>query len=209
MSTFKSPLSIRFIYWTGNFAFWASIVLFAACFIFNILLHAGFFGSDLQLHTHLPGKVNFLETGILDHEQGEVKVEIVEASARIHFFNTPGFISKKVGIAMQIAIAFAVLLSYFFRSFMINIRRNSYFSVENIRNLKFLSYSIAAFWLYLVIYLRIAYHYFNKQLVFQNIRITDDIPNYPILLFLALMIWVIAHVFETGLKLKEEQELTI
>jgi hypothetical protein len=186
-----------------------SFILVLAGLIFNILLYTDFFGNDLQLHTHLPGKVDFLETGILDHELGEVKVELVEASTRIHFFNTPGFIARRVGVALLLAMGFLALMAWIFRSFTYNVYKGEIFSLANIKKLKYLAYSIAAFWLFTVLYLQYAYHFFNQKLIFEHIRFSDDIPNFSSLLFLSLFIWVIAHVFMSGLKLKQEQELTI
>jgi len=75
--------------------------------------------------------------------------------------------------------------------------------------LKKLSYGIAIFWLFTVVYMHLIYHYIAKNLEFENIKITNDVSNYPGILFIALFIWTLAHIFITGLKLKEENDLTI
>ncbi len=57
--------------------------------------------------------------------------------------------------------------------------------------------------------MQIANYYIAEHLNFENIRITDEIPDYSGILFAALLLWVLAHIFETGLKLQQEKDLTI
>ena len=42
-----------------------------------------------------------------------------------------------------------------------------------------------------------------------DIEVVSDFNNYPGILLAALFIWVLSHIFIRGLKLKEEQALTI
>lgn len=72
-----------------------------------------------------------------------------------------------------------------------------------------LAYTLVALWLFTVIYMRLAYYYIAKNLEFESVLITDEIPNYTGILFAVLFIWVLAHIFITGVKLQEEQDLTI
>lgn len=167
------------------------------------------FDRFLQLHVALPVKVDFLEIGKLNLNNQDIKVELVDATTKIHFFNTPDFITKKVGIAMLFAFMFGCHLIWTFRKFIKNVMEGKVFTIGNISLLKMISYTLIGFWLFTVIYMRLAYHYVASRLSFENIRITDDIPYYSGILFVALFIWVLAHIFIKGLKLQQEKDLTI
>lgn len=209
MKTKKTPLSIRVIYWTTNFSLGILTLILLASIAFNILLYTNFFGNDMQLHTHLPVKLDFLEIGNLHLNNQDIKVELVEASARIHFFNTPSFITKKIGLVILLVILGTGYSTWIFRTFIKNVKNGETFTIKNISILKKLAYGIAGFWLFTLIYMRIFYYYIAKNLEFENIRITEDLPNYSGILFIALFIWVLAHIFITGLKLQQEKDLTI
>ena len=205
----KTPLSIRIIYWFSTIVLGLITIVFLGTIVFNILLYTDFFGNDMQLHTALPVKVDFLEKGNLFLNGQDVEVELVEASTRIHFFNTPDFITKKVGIALLFVVLFGFSLTWLFRTFIQNVKDGETFTVKNITLLQKLAYTLVGLWLFTVIYMRLAYYYIAKNLEFEQVRITDDIPNYSGILVAALFIWVLAHIFITGLKLQEEKDLTI
>ncbi|MCK5857190.1 MAG: DUF2975 domain-containing protein [Bacteroidales bacterium] len=209
MKTQKSPLSIRIIYWisTGSIALLAMV--FVAALIFNVLLYTDFFGNNMQLHVQFPVKIDFLETGTLSLNGQDVDVEFVEASSKIHFFNTPSFITKKAGIAILIVTSFAIYLLWVFRKFIMNVKNGLTFNIENISLLKKLSYGLLGFWLFSIIYMQFLYYYIAKNIEMANIRISHDFTDQSNVLLFALFIWVLAHIFITGLKLQEEQDLTV
>ncbi len=205
----KAPLSIRIIYWFTNIIFGLLILIFIASIVFNILLYTSFFGDDMQLHTRLPVKVDFIEIGNLRVQDQDIKVELVDATTQIHFINTPAFITKKVGIIIMVVILFTGFLTWTFQRFIKNVKNGEIFTVNNISLLKRLAYGIAGFWLFTVVYMQISYHVMAKYLEFENVRITNEVQSYSGILFVALFIWVLAHIFITGVKLKQENDLTI
>lgn len=209
MKIIKPPFSISVIYWFTQVIFILLLSIGVGALLFNILLYTDFFGDDLQLHTYLPAKVNFLEKGDLFLNGKHVEVELVEASTKIHFFNTPGFIAKKIGAALLVVVSMIIYLVFEFRKFIGNVKKGVIFTQTNIFSLKKIAYGLVALWLFSVVYFRIAYHYIATNLSFEQVVITDEIPYYSGILFLALFIWVLAHIFITGLKIKEEQDLTV
>ena len=209
METRKAPLSIRIIYWLSSISFGLLALVFLGTIVFNILLYTDFFGNDIQLHTRLPVKVDFLEIGNLDLNNQDVKVELVEATTQIHFFNTPDFITRKVGIALLFVVLFASFLNWTFIVFIKNVKEGETFTLYNIALLKRIAYTLLGFWIFNVVYMRAAYYYIAKNLEFENVFIRDDIPNFSGILVIALFIWVLAHIFSTGLKLQQEKDLTI
>jgi len=209
METKRTTVSIQVIYWLTTLALGLLTIIFVAAIVFNVLLSTDFFGDNMQLHINLPGKVDFLEMGNLHINNQDVKVELVESSARIHFFNTPDLISQKVGFVILLITLGATYLTWIFWKFIYNVRRGDIFNIKNISLLKKLAYGIAGFWLFTIIYMRITYYYISMRLEFDNVVITDDFSNYPVVLLIALFIWVLAHIFMTGVKLQEDKDLTI
>lgn len=209
MKIIKPPFSISVIYWFTQVIFILLLSIGVGALFFNILLYTDFFGDDLQLHAYLPAKVNFLEKGDLFLNGKHVEVELVEASTKIHFFNTPGFIAKKMGAALLVVVSMIIYLVFEFRKFIGNVKKGVIFTQTNIFSLKKIAYGLVALWLFSVVYFRIAYHYIATNLSFEQVVITDEIPYYTGILFLALFIWVLAHIFITGVKMKEEQDLTV
>ena len=209
MKIIKPPFSISFIYWSTQVIFYLLLCVAAGALIFNILLYTDFFGDDMQLHTYLPAKVDFLEKGDLFLNGQHVSVELVEASTRIHFFNTPDFISKKIGLVLLVVVSMIIYLVFEFRKFISRVKKGIIFTQNNIFSLKKIAYGLVALWIFTNVYFRIANYYIAANLSFEQVRITNETPYYSGILFLALFIWVIAHIFITGLKIKEEQDLTV
>lgn len=209
MKIIKPPFSISVIYWFTQVIFFLLLIVGLGAILFNILLYTDFFGDDLQLHAYLPAKVNFLEKGDLYLNGQQVKVELVEASTKIHFFNTPGFIAKKMGVVLMIVVFMIIYLVFEFRRFISNVKKGIIFAENNIFSLKKIAYGLVGLWLFSVVYFQLAYHYIATNLSFEQVVITDEVPYYKGILFLALFIWVLAHIFITGLKMKEEQDLTV
>ena len=205
----KAPLSIRVIYWFTNIIFGLLMLGFVASIVFNVLLFTNVFGDDVQLHTRLPVKVDFLETGNLHLRNQDIKVELVDATTQIHFINTPSFITKKVGIMLMIVLLFTIFLTWTFQRFIKNVKNGEIFTIRNISLLKRLAYGIAGFWLFMVIYMQLSYHVMAKYLEFENVRITSEVQSYSGILFIAIFLWMLAHIFITGVKLKQENDLTI
>ena len=96
-----------------------------------------------------------------------------------------------------------------FRKFISRVKKGIIFTQNNIFSLKKIAYGLVALWIFTNVYFRIANYYIAANLSFEQVRITNETPYYSGILFLALFIWVIAHIFITGLKIKEEQDLTV
>ena len=209
MKAYKSPISIRIMLWLTNI----SVVLLALIAIFtiivNILLHTGFIGDDIQLHTQFPVKVDFEEIGSLVMNNQTIKVKLVNASTKIHFIDTPVFIAKKVAVVLSIIVIGILYIMILFRKFIKNVKEGLTFNIANIRILKRISYSIVFFWLFTEVYMHIYYYYIASRVEFANIKISTEVDNYSGILFLALSIWILAHIFIKGLQIQEENALTI
>lgn len=209
METLKSPISIRIIFWLANImaAMMGAVVLLA--FVANILAYTGFFDDDFQMTAFLPGAIEFVDEGVLETAKGRVPIELVEANASIRFVETPSFISRKLLPIMFFMAVVCFYLIWLFRRFMLNVKKGQIFIAGNITLLKNLAYSLAGFWLICVLYMQLFYYLVTNNLRFEELNIAKDIPHFGGLLMAALLIWVLAHIFGTGLKLQEEKDLTI
>jgi hypothetical protein len=202
-------MSIRIIYWLTEAAFALTILAGVVILIFNILVFTSFFGDDLQLHVELPIKFNVKEEGTMRIPGGLVDIELVEATSKIHFIDTPMYIARIFGSAMLIAFFFLGYLMYLFRKFIVNVKKNRVFDQENMEYLRSMAYGLFGLWLYIVIYSRVVHHFFLGALTIEDVEVLNEYRNYAGVLFLALFMWVLSHVFMVGARMREEQELTI
>ena len=209
MKTRKASLSIRIFYWIINFNL-ILLTFFALGTIANILFATHFFWNDMQLFSsfQLPTKVNFLEIGHLKMDNQLIKLELVEATGRIKILDSPTFFSKYIAPFRLVLILAVGYLFWIFRNFLKNVKDGKTFDIKNISLLKRLAYGLALLWFYNYLAMGIAYHLIAKHIEFENIIITDDFDGSS-MLTVALMIWVLAHIFIKGLKLQEEKDLTI
>lgn len=203
----KTPMSFHVIYWIMNVVTGLFGLVALAVVVFYVMLWTDFFGNDLQLHVDLPGKVNYLQRGIL--AGSNIQVELVEASARIHFFETPVYIARSFVMILMGVMTLGMFLLLTFRTFVANVRKGFIFTLSNITLLQRISYTLLAFWFVMLIYQRIIYHYISSHVEIDNIEVLGEFNNYPGILLIALFIWVLTHIFRRGLKLQEEQALTI
>lgn len=209
MKNSKPPLSIRVIYWLTQAVFGLTLLSGFAVILFNILVYTPFFGNNLQLHVQMPVTFDVLERGNLYLSQRTIEVELVEASSKIHFFNTPLFLARIFGSAVLLAFGFIFYLVFEFRKFIANVNNDKIFASSNIELLRNIAYGLLGLWFYGIIYSRVIYHFIGKYVVFEHVSVTGDHRNFAGLLMLALFMWVLSHVFLVGSRLREEQDLTI
>jgi len=209
MENKKTPLSFNVIYWIMNVILVLSGFVALGLIVLYVMLWTDFFGNDLQLHMNLPGKVNYLQCGSMSMMGTDIKVELVEASARIHFFNTPSFLARHFVSILMGVVALGLFMMWTFRQFIVNVRKGLIFTISNIILLQRISYSLVAFWIIMIVYTRSAFYYISERVQIDNIEIIDDFDNHIGILLTALFIWVLSHIFMRGLKLQQEQDLTV
>ena len=88
-------------------------------------------------------------------------------------------------------------------------KKHLIFTEDNIQHLKNVAYAILGLWIFIIVYMRIMYQSVAKHVEFEHVEILNDFPNFVGLLMVALFIWVLSHIFMTGVKLQEEQNLTV
>ncbi len=205
----KTPTSFHVIYWIMNIITGLFALVCIAVIVFYVMLWTDFFGDDLQLHVDLPGQVNYIECGTMQYGSGEIDVELVEASSKIHFINTPVSLARNFTYILMGVCAFMFYILWTFRQFVANVRSGEVFTISNILMLQNISYALVGFWFYAIIVRRITYYLVSARLDFENVEIISEFNYYPWILLAALFLWVLSHIFIRGLNLKNEQDLTI
>lgn len=205
----KRHLSISIIYWMTQIIFWLFVVVFFGAFVANVLLHTVDIGNTLQIHTDLPSKASYTEKGTLTLF-GEIhKVEFLEASGKVHFIDTDQYLAKWFGGLLIGVVSVSLFIILAFKRFIGNVYRGLIFERYNIRMLKNMAYGLIIFWGFMVFYSRMFYFFIARHLSFEHIKITDEINSYGFLLFIALFLWVLSHIFMLGVKMQEEQNYTV
>src|SRR5210317_1200633 len=96
----KTPLSIRIIYVLTSIVYYLTIITSSFGIIFAIGLLFGFWGDNLQLHTQMPFEANMVEKGTAMYWGHEIQIELVEASGKFHFIDTPLIVAQTNAIPM-------------------------------------------------------------------------------------------------------------
>ena len=214
METKKAPLSIRVIYWITNFTFWLSVLLSFILLVDGILIYAGQkteLGLDGRL---LPVSFQLQNTGHLNLNNQSTTLKLTTYSIGIEINNPPRFIVKKIILLNLLLYLIGTYILWIFRTFVKNVKKGEIFSIKNISLLKKISYVLVGSWLIRFVYSQFALYFITNHFKFAHAQIMGNIPNYLLnahtnILWLALFIWVLAHIFITGLKLQQEKDLTI
>lgn len=209
MNKIKQPLSIKIIYWFTQISFWLFVLVFVLAVVLNIALLTESLGDEMQLHAGLPIDIKYTEKGSFDI-YGEVQeVEFVEATGKLHFINTNQKLAKWFGGAMMSVVIIFMYIFIMFRRFIGNVYRGFVFERFNIRMLKNIAYGLVALWVFSNVYTGLLYYFIAKELTFEHLKITGDYNSYGLLLVAALFLWVLSHIFMNGVRLQEEQKLTV
>ena len=205
----KAPISVRIIHVLSVIVFWLLIVITAASFVLNLFLQVGTIGDDFQLRIALPVTFDVEETGEVTLFNLTNGVRIEEATGQIHIVDTPVRFSKIVLRLVFAVLAIVLFMTWKFKMFITNIKNGMIFEADNINNLKHIAYGLLILWLITKIYLEVLYYTLVKYVEFESIVLGNDVSNKSDLLIIALLLWVLAHVFMKGVEMKNEQELTI
>jgi len=205
----KAPISVRIIHVLSVIVFWLLIVITAASFVLNLFLQVGTIGHDFQLRIALPVTFDVEETGEVTLFNLTNGVRIEEATGQIHIVDTPVRFSKIVLRLVFAVLAIVLFMTWKFKMFITNIKNGMIFEADNINNLKHIAYGLLILWLITKIYLEVLYYTLVKYVEFESIVLGNDVSNKSDLLIIALLLWVLAHVFMKGVEMKNEQELTI
>jgi hypothetical protein len=205
----KNPLSIVIIYWLTQIVFWLMVMVFFGAIVANIALQFGVIGKDLQIHTEMPVETSYIQKGSLEILGVLQEVEYVEATGKIHFIDTNPELAKWFGYLLLGVASITLYIFLSFKRFIGNVYRGYIFERFNIRMLKKMAYGLIIFWGFMIIYSRMFYYFVAREIRFEHLEISSNMDSYGFLLLAALFLWVLSHVFLTGVKLQDDQSLTV
>ncbi len=212
METKKAPRSINVIYWIINLFFWLAVIIIFGLMVDTVLFYTGV-SNDVGLSGRtLPVNIKILETGELHHGDKNFTLKLKTTTENIEVVNPPRFITKKSALVNLLIFIISLYLIWIFRKFVKNVKSGETFSIKNISLLKRISYVLVGSWFVKIIYVQYLYFYITGHIKLDQVKILSSGFLYNLnldLLWQALIIWVLAHIFITGLKLQQEKELTI
>jgi len=197
----KTPLSIRIIYILTSIVYYLSIITASFGLIFATGLLFGFWGDDVQLHTQMPFEANNVETGTAMYWGEEVQIELVEASGKFHYIDTPPIVARTNAIPMFVIFPLMFFIVYLFHRFIRNVSEGRTFDAANFYLLRKLSYVLTGMWLFTVIYFQLLQRVVFSKIKFDGIEFSTGGGWYSELIIAALFTWVLSHVFLKGLEL--------
>lgn len=203
------PLSIRIILFLTNLGLGLLALFLLVIVIVNIILYTNLYNENIGISIPLPVEIDFLQTGKINIGDKISDFKFSDSKTELSIKNAPSTFTRSAAFLALIVIMFSAYLLSIFRNFILNVKRGKTFSMYNILLLKKLAYGLSFFWLFAQLYTIIIDYFIVSHLEYEQIDIKYQLINYPEILILALFIWVIAHVFSTGLKLQEEQDLTV
>jgi hypothetical protein len=163
----------------------------------------------MQIHAALPIEVKYTEQGLLTIGNIRQEVEFVGAIGKLHLINTRPELAKWfAGVLMGMVVVFLYIF-IMFRRFIGNVYRGIVFERFNIRMLQNIAYGLAALWIFSAVYSSLFYFYVAKNLTFEHLEVSGSFESYDFILIAALMLWVLSHIFMHGVRLQEDQKLTV
>ena len=204
-----TPTSINLLYLLSNFSLVMLLIGFFAVIVFNIFVYVGSLDDRISINVPFPMNIDFHDAGNLVLNNQNIKVDLINASAKLKIHNVPAKVLKLAGFMMIFSIMYSFLLIVIFRKFMKNVKTGLVFTVENINLLKYLSYGVVVVWVFQAIIMPIFYLYISSKFEFKDISTQVVLFQYSSTLVIALVIWVLAHIFLHGVRLQQEKDLTI
>lgn len=191
--------SISFIYKFSNLLYFASIAL--SIIIVSILAYILFGGSIA----------------------GIIKMDILNISADYTNFNqTPFFFRFIIFTVFTIILSIINIILRYWKNFISLIQEGKYFEINTIKKLKLIAFFLSFTWLaFTLLGFFISNSMgFSAETSWSSVHglhepdFSQDLAfsfNFPSLSFLitALILWVLAHIMTEGIKMKDENELTI
>lgn len=204
----QKPGSVKIIYWITNIVFWIYAIATLIALAFAIALIFGFLNKT-QLQIGMPFSMDITEIGLLEVNGLKVDVQFKEMYGKLHLIDTPKEISRVYGVFILIMLSIVLYIFMTFKKFITNVYHGAYFDRSNILLLKRISYALVSVWLFAVFYAVFQYFYLVQNMQFETVVHSGKFETYPVILIVALLIWVLSHIFQKGVELEYDNELTI
>ncbi len=163
----------------------------------------------MNLHVGIPVSFDLLEQGYLSFKGNTPKVEFVEMYGKIRFIDLPPTVGRFYGVFIMVITAMLLYIFLIFRRFINKVNQGIFFDIYNISLLKQIAYTLVAIWIFTAFYAYFQYFYIAINLEFSSLSSPGSVQTYPVILLVALFIWVLSHIFSKGCELQEESNQTV
>lgn len=208
MESLNQPRSVKIIYWITNIVYWIFAIASYIGMAFAIALIFGFLNKS-QLHIGMPLSMDISEIGLLEVGGQKADVQFKEMYGKLHIIDTPKEIARVYGIFMLFILSVVLYIFMTFKKFITHVYHGAYFERSNILLLKRISYALVGVWFFTAFYAGFQYYYLMQNMEFETVVYSGDFQTYPVILLVALLIWVLSHIFQKGVELEQDKELTI
>jgi hypothetical protein len=227
----ENPRGIKLLYSISNFLFGLSILLSAI--LISVLIW-GTFGNDIGARVDVSSGELFINHSIdvdsdnvseeskriLENDQSGFSLSL--GTEPVDLYNERKYLDfHTLSISARLAILFftftLLLLTvssvYYFRRFMKSINRGDYFVLNTMKSLKFISYNLLAIWIVgvlqsVLLSSTLTANEEGCQIGGFSFSIVIDGSSFS-LLFLGLAFWVLSQIFLQGVRINDENKLTI
>lgn len=215
-----SPMSIKLMYQISKLACFLTII-FAS--IISLTLLTGAFSIDLPVTSYLNSETSTVEAVLRnqrmtneDTYSNNKKDQALNLKEKIYYKHAilkqlPP-VKKTIIVISSLYILYALTLCvFYFKKFMKKINDGHYFNRDTIKNIRHISYLLFSVWLIKLLSSTLL-NFISFDLIHMNpmseFHISNNFPSMAILLS-AMIFWILSHVFLHGVRLEEENELTI
>ena len=215
-----SPMSIKLMYQISKSACFLTII-FASIISFTLL--TGAFSIDLPVTSYLNSETSTVEAVLRnqrmtneDTYSNNKKDQALNLKEKIYYKHAilkqlPP-VKKTIIVISSLYILYALTLCvFYFKKFMNKINDGHYFNRDTIKNIRHISYLLFSVWLIKLLSSTLL-NFISFDLIHMNpmseFHIANNFPSMAILLS-AMIFWILSHVFLHGVRLEEENELTI
>lgn len=205
----KTPLSIRVIYIVSRCILICAIFFCLISVYISISLFTGKGRGNTSTTVSLPIISKNSESGTAYFLGEELDVKFVDARAELEVSEAPKAILWITGIYIILGAFVVLYFAYIFYLFIRNVRDRKIFDTGNFRLLRKLGIGLLVFCVFSMIVKRIWEHAFNSDEMLRKVSITTPDGIFLPLMIGAVFILTLAHIFQKGLELKNENELTI
>ena len=204
MTTNKVPKSIKLIKKATNFFLIMSVL---GCIILIIYSGSIIFSDNDYMIDFKTNNYSSQESTSIVINGIDYRIPLTQYKKAINIQRLPLIFQILIGIYLTTSSILTVFILYQFKLFISNVLKEKYFDNENVIFLKRISYMFIALWFIKLIPVSIKY-YLIYDIDLVKFDGTADGLNLSSL-FLALIIWVLAYIFNKGIELKNENKLTI
>jgi len=203
MNSKKAPKSIKLISRLTNFFLIMSVI---SCIIYIIYSGSIVFGDNDYMIDFNTSNYNYQESTNIVINGVDYRIPLIQYKKAIDIQYLPLLFQILIGIYLTIGGILIFFMFYQFKLFISNVLKEKYFDFENVVFLKRISYVFVGIWFLKLIPISIKYYLIYT---IEPIKMDPKEGFNLSFIFLALIIWMLAFIFQKGVELKDENKLTI